>query len=225
MRLMGIYSFFFAVFFAFNVCAQIAVNKNMESYVNRISVQDEKNLNRLTKYLIKPYGSDYEKAMSIAYYLSSRIAFDDYLYKNTHSVKAKIKHRKLKTILKSRSAIGSDFSALFVAMCQKAGIKAYEQRGYILPQNERLSSRNKADKIHVWNYFFYQGKKVYVDCALMSGGRTSFPMFIRGIDTDQGSKENNEIFARNIYSINAFYFDFDYREEEKLYGVRHVEQN
>ena len=225
MRLRGIYSFFFALLFAFNVCAQVAVNKNMESYINRISVQDEKNLNRLTKYLIKPYGSDYEKAMAIAYYLSSRIAYDDFLYKNTHSIKAKTKPRKPKSILKNRAAIGSDFSALFIAMCHKAGIKAYEQRGFVLPSHERLAPHAKVDRFHVWNYFFSKGKKVYVDCALMSGGRTSFPTFIKGAQSDQNHRQNNKFFAQKVYPINAFYFDFDYEQEQKTYGIRRVEKN
>ncbi len=225
MRLMNIYSFFFALFLAGNVFAQASVNKNMESYVNRVSVQDEKNLNRLTKYLIKPYGSDYEKAMAIAYYLSSRIAYDDFLYKNMHSIKAKTKPRKLNSVLKDRAAIGSDFSALFIAMCRKAGIKAYEQRGFLLPSNERLVPHTKADRFHVWNYFFSEGKKVYVDCALMSGGRTSFPTFIKGTQSDESHRQNNKFFAQKVYPINAFYFDFDYEQEQKTYGIRRGEKN
>ncbi len=225
MRFLRLCFFLLALLTAGSATALPILNNNMVAYINRISPKDEKNLNKLTRYLVKPYGSDYEKAMSIAYYLASRVAYDDYLYQTNHSLSLKTRPKKAKAILKNKAGIGVDFASLFVLMCQKAGLKAYMQYGFVLPAEERLQPHNKREKKHVWSYFFHEGRKVYVDCAFMSGGRTSFPTFIKEQGQKQTRSNTDKMFANKIYPINSFYFDFDYASEKQLYHLQRIEQN
>ena len=225
MRFLRFFVFLLTFLQACYAFALPSLNNNMVAYINRISSKDEKNLSKITRYLVKPYGSDYEKAMAIAYYLASRIAYDDYLYQTNHSLSLKTRSKNAKAILKSKAGLGADFTSLFVSMCQKAGVKAYVQYGFVLPEGERLQPHNRREKKHVWSYFFYEGRKVYVDSAFMSGGRTSFPTFMKEEEKNRSRSKTDKMFAKKIYPINGFYFDFDYASEKQLYHLQRIEQN
>ncbi len=219
------------IFFATFSLEAEAINyssSRIERYVNKIPRKYENNLSTLVNILIKPLDDDYDKAKAIAFWIASRINYDEYLYNNGSATKLIVKYKgqKPRELLKSRVGICGDFAELFEEMCKKAGIRVYSVSGYTYPSNVRLSSKVKRNSGHVWNYFIYKGKKVYVDTTFMSKGTTGFrgraSDFNRNRALKQIKRENKR--KSEINKFDEFYFDFDYKDEEKKRKYKRVEK-
>ena len=55
----------------------------IKSYVDNTPRNVENNIAPLVRYLTKPFNDDYDKAKAIAYWIASRIYYDDFLYSGT----------------------------------------------------------------------------------------------------------------------------------------------
>ena len=55
-------------------------SKRIERYVNKTPRKYENNLSSLVSFLVKPLDDDYDKAKAIAFWIASRINYDEYLY-------------------------------------------------------------------------------------------------------------------------------------------------
>lgn len=122
-------------------------------------------------------------------------------------------------LLKSRVGICGDFSELFVEMCKKAGIRAYEVHGYAYPGRKPLT-HNKLRKLnagHVWNYFVYNNKKIYIDTTFMAKGTTGVSGLGGNFAHRKALKEikQDNRYKSQVNEFDDYYFDFDYEDEAK----------
>lgn len=194
-------------------------SNQIKTYVNRTPRKVENYLPSLANYLSEPFDNDYDKAKAIAFWIASRINYDEYLYSNgkTSRLINSYRGQKPSELLKSRVGICGDFADLFVALCKHAGIRAKEVTGYAYPNNKFISTQQKRNSGHAWNYFMYKGKKIYVDTTFMAKGSTG----VRGVQNNQNRRRAlNKVKRDNkrkskINNFDEFYFDFNYKDEEK----------
>jgi len=216
----------YAITFIFT--AEARINGKIRSYVNNTPRQYEDSLDTLVPYLVKPYTSDYDKAASIATWIASRIAYDEFMYNNgkaTKMFKDRIKNSMegeeavddKEDILISRVGTCNDYANLFMQMCQAAGIQAGIVKGYILKNKKRPEESMNLNKSHAWNYFIYNGEKIYVDTTFMAGGKlrntTRLSEERRKKQMDKLEKINKK--RSKIYPIRDYYFDFEYDKERR----------
>ena len=114
----------FVFFCVFPVYAENQLNQNTVNHVTNIPVRYQKNLSELTRYIIKPYRNDYDKARAIAYYIASHMVYDEYQYNEKGRTKVKYRRQTPQEFLKTRVGICADFADLFTAMCKLSGISA-----------------------------------------------------------------------------------------------------
>ena len=140
--LFAIFFLIFSVFYTTPVWATHYTSRSLKRYAASVPRTEENNLSTLVIYLTKRLDDDYDKAKVIAFWIAEHINYDEYLYhdgKTTKLIK-NYQRQEPRELLKSRVGICGDFSSLFVAMCQKAGIRAYEVHGYAYPGRRLLSA-------------------------------------------------------------------------------------
>ncbi len=220
----------FLLFVSFSIDAN-AFNyssERIERYVNKTPRKYENNISSLVSFLVKPLDDDYDKAKAIAFWIASRINYDEYLYNNggVTKLRNKYKGQSPRELIKSRVGICGDFAELFKEMCRKAGIKAHYVTGYTYPEGVRLTSKVKANSAHAWNYFVYKGKKIYVDTTFMAKGRTGVKGRANNLNRNRALKQIKRENKRKseINEFDEFYFDFNYKDETKIRNYKRVEK-
>ena len=215
---------FLFIFLPLGVTTVYATNypsARIKRYATNTPRQVENNVATLTRHLIRPLDDDYDKAKMIAFWIASHINYDEYLYSNGKTSKLIKGYRgqSPQQLLNSRVGICGDFAELFNEMCQKAGIRSQKVHGYVYPRKAHLTNRQKrANYSHAWNYFYYKGKKIYVDTTFMAGGTTG----TRGGSHDfahnstlRKIKSDNRHRSR-VNDFDDKYFDFTYKDEERM---------
>ena len=202
----------------------------IKSYVDNTPRNVENNIAPLVRYLTKPFNDDYDKAKAIAYWIASRIYYDDFLYsgtdnKDTYLRKGYQKQTPAK-LLRSRSGICIDYANLFTAMCRKAGITARLIYGYAYPAQTAFSPAVRKNNAHAWNYFYYKGSKIYVDPTFMAGGTLGADAYPNSAKRNRAlrqlRKDNKTQSMKS--SVNDYYFDFSYQDEKRTHGQVHRER-
>jgi transglutaminase-like putative cysteine protease len=200
----------------------------IKNHVERTPRKVENYLPSLADYLSEPFDNDYDKAMAIAFWIASRINYDEYLYSDgkTSRLRGNYRGQNPNQLIQSRVGICGDFADLFVALCRKAGIQAREVVGYAYPSGKFVSSAQKKNSGHAWNYFMYKGKKVYVDTTFMAKGTTG----VKGVQNHQNRRRAlNKIKRKNkrksnINEFDDYYFNFNYKDEIKDRKYIHEER-
>lgn len=226
--------FLMALFFIFNCFyADYATATNYpSSRIKRFATHTprkvEDNISTLVAHLVKPLDDDYDKAKMIAYWIASHINYDEYLYNNGGTTKLikRYKGQSARELLKSRVGICGDFAELFVEMCRKAGIKAYEVQGYAYPAGHSLTLSQKKSSGHAWNYFKYKNRKILVDTTFMAHGRTGVKGGARNLAHKRALKEikYDNKYKSQTNDFDEFYFDFDYKKEARQRKYKHEEK-
>lgn len=212
-----------ALFYAFIVILPVHAEKeiNRETLDYVLQTPNYTNLSQITRYLIKPYRTDYDKARAIAYYIASHIAYDEYLYNNNKKTSLRSKRNNAQDVLQSRVGVCTDFALLFKTMCQMAGIRAYTVHGYLfdVDNNMRVNKMHRDTHAHAWNYFDYQRRKILVDVTGMAQGRTGYEEYVTNAKRQRAV---NELKKQNkTYGVTPFYFDFNEKEEKELHHKTH----
>lgn len=131
------------------------------------------------------YDSDEEKVRAIFVWITDNIeySYDVYLAqkddKSERRIKAKTdeeyaellleqREEDLKTCLKKRGGVESDFSFLFMQMCKAVNIEAGEIEGYLRKSERRIGTMPRRPD-HVWNWAIIDGEKQLFDVFLASG--------------------------------------------------------
>lgn len=209
--------------------ARVFRSEQIKNYVDNTPRKVENYLPSLTAYLVKPFDNDYDKAKAIAFWIASRISYDEYLYSSgkTSRLINSYNGQSPSKIIKSRVGICGDFARLFDDMCKKAGIKSRIVHGYVYPKSKYTPTRKiLINSGHAWNYFVYKGNKVYVDTTWMSKGSTG----VKGIQNEQNRRRALNQIARNnklrskSHRVDDYYFDFSYKDEIKKRGYVHKER-
>ena len=229
-KLFILFCFIFAFFYTNDSFATRYTSRSLKRYAASVPRKDENNLSTLVNYLTKRLDDDYDKAKVIAFWIAEHINYDEYLYNNGQTTKL-IKNyhgQEPRELLKSRVGICGDFSALFVAMCQKAGIRAYEVHGYAYPGRRTLSASKikRLEAGHAWNYFSYKEKKIYVDTTFMARGSTGVKRRVSDWSHNRVLKEikKDNRYKSQINDFDDYYFDFDYKEETRDRNYVHQEK-
>lgn len=219
---------FFCGFYAFHAEAKQYSSAQIQNYVNKVPRDTEKKLSSLAQYLGKPFDNDYDKAKAVAFWIASRMNYDEYLYSNG-KVSRLIKTYNGQTpqeLITSRVGICSDFANLFKELCRRLKIRVYIVHGYAYPAGKSLTTALKRSSGHAWNYFIYDKKKIYVDTTFMANGTTG----LKGSQSSTNRKRAlNAIRLENKYQseINDFdeyYFDFSYKDEKTKRRYIHLEK-
>ena len=214
-----------SIFITFS--SEAKISGKIRSYVNSTPRDYEDSLDTLVPYLIKPYDNDYDKAASIATWIASRIVYDQFMYNRGKPTKMFTKRINMsdeereaadsaqKDILESRVGTCGDYAKLFAKMCQAAGIEVGIVEGYIVRNKKKPEASMTVNNAHAWNYFMYNDRKVYVDTTWMAGGKLPFSTRVseerRQKQLDKLEKINRK--RSKTYSVNDYYFDFDYDKE------------
>ena len=200
----------------------------IQHYVTTVPRENENRLNTLAAYLIKPFDNDYDKAKAIAFWIASRINYDEYLYTNGKASRL-IKNydgQTPKDLLKSRVGICADFSNLFNALCKHARIRSATVHGYAYPVGRSLTTTQRKNSAHAWNYFIYQNNKIYVDTTFMAKGRTGIKGSQNSLNRERAIKniqrENQK--KSQVNEFDEYYFDFEYKDEKKQRHYIHKEK-
>ena len=96
-------------------------------------------------------------------------------------------------------------------MCKRACIGTGHLSGYVYPMHRKRKSTP-----HIWNYFVYNNKRIYVDTTFMAKGRTRNTTSTRELDHKRALKD---IARKNkkksvVNDFDDFYFDFSYKKEQ-----------
>jgi len=227
---LAIFSLFLALFWQTDAYATRYTARSIKRYVEKTPRQDENSISSLVQYLVRPLDEDYDKARAIAFWIASRINYDEYLYNNGETTKLirGYKGQEPRELLKSRVGICGDFAALFEEMCKKAGIRVHQVHGYAYPGSRTKSTYKlkQGSYGHAWNYFLYKGRKVYVDTTFMAkgtagvSGRISNRMHNRAL---KDIKQDNK-YKSQINRFDDYYFDFDYDDERHERHYIHQEK-
>ncbi|MBR5154524.1 MAG: hypothetical protein IKW58_02240 [Alphaproteobacteria bacterium] len=223
-----IYCSLFCMFFSYDTHARTYTSNQIERFVNKTPRKMENNISSLVNYLTKPFDNDYDKAKAISFWIASRISYDEYLYNNGGATRLRNTYfgQRPAELLQSRVGICGDFANLFKEMCSRAGIRANNVIGYTFPANQRLNTKVKSNSGHVWNYFIFNNKKIYVDTTFMADGRT-------GVSGSGGRMNRNRTLRKikndNKYKsqtndFDEFYFDFSYDKEKSMRYYKRVEK-
>ena len=89
-----------------------------------------------------------------------------------------------------------------------------------------MRKKEKKNFAHAWNYFLYQGKKIYVDTTFMAKGRSSPEHRVTNLSHRralQNVKRDNRRKSQ-VNDFDKFYFDFNYKEEVKKMYYNHEER-
>ncbi len=213
--------FLFGFFLFCSPCyAQQYSSEQIAAYVSKTPRKVENNIATLVRYLTQPFTDDYDKAKAIAFWIASRISYDEYLYDSNGGGSTYLfnsyKPQSTSDLLHSRAGICMDFASLFQAMCRKAGITTRVVHGYVYPAEKAFSESIRKNYGHAWNYFYYKGKKIYVDTTFMAGGRLTADKYPNSSKRRHAlynlKKENKE--QSKTSNVYAYYFDFTYKDEE-----------
>lgn len=225
--------FLMILFFVFNICyvdnvyATNYPNSRIKRFATNTPRRVENNISTLVNHLVKPLDDDYDKAKMIAFWIASHINYDEYLYNSGGTTKL-IKGYRGQTpqdLLESRVGICGDFAELFVEMCKKAGVRAYEVHGYAYPAGHSLTLAQKKSTGHAWNYFKYKNRKVYVDTTFMAKGSTGTSGGARNLAHKRALRniqKDNKVKSKTN-DFDEYYFDFDYKKEGGQRRYKHEE--
>lgn len=223
-----ILSLCFSLVWQDNAYATRYTGRSIKKYVEKTPRENENSISSLVNYLVDPLDDDYDKARAIAFWIASRISYDEFFYikgKTTKLIKS-YQGQTPQELLKSRAGICGDFARLFQEMCERAGIRAYIIHGYAYPSSSTYSRKHNSNTGHAWNYFKYHGKKIYVDTTFMAKGSISSPNRVGNLAHKRALRElkQNNKYKSQIHDFDDYYFNFIYKNEIRDKGYTHQEQ-
>lgn len=120
-------------------------------------------LKPLAHYLTKPTSNDLEKVRAIYFWVSNNIAYDVRLHINHGD-----KRLSASGILRRGKANSQGYSDLFIALCNEAGIKAFEVKGYAREIDHRENDKLYFDE-QLWNAVKVDNEFYLIDITQSSG--------------------------------------------------------
>lgn len=155
---------FSLILFSFLSHSQISLNSELYNHANSCSGHYEKNMEKLTDYLISEAENDKEKVEVIAYWITQNI---DYKYVN-RSFKFDEEDKYAYETLKTKKAVCHGYASLFKMMCEKAGIEAYMINGYSkgLAYKKGMKFKNSD---HTWNAVYIDSEFYLFDVTWATG--------------------------------------------------------
>lgn len=131
------------------------------------------------------YDSDEEKVRAIYVWIAENIeySYDTYLDQRENRSERRIRTKDkdeyeelltelkdddLAKCLKNRGGVETDFSYMFMKMCDAIGVEAGELKGYLRRSERRIGLAPRRPD-HIWNWAIVDGKKAFFDTYLAAG--------------------------------------------------------
>ena len=154
--------------FLLAVCSRVAVSqtlpfKKIDRKSKNIFLFLSPDAEKLTKKLTAGYTTDEEKVRAIYVWITSNISYDVSRFK-----RGVTSHNAIETTLRKRKALCAEYSELFVAMCNYAGVEATPIIGYAKGlgtyENQKYYAPN-----HQWCMVKLNGEWKLIDPVYASG--------------------------------------------------------
>jgi hypothetical protein len=146
----------------------LAADRNPYAAIDRHALrapkEDEKSVESLARYLIKPAKTDAQKARAIYRWVADRIAY------NVEGLRSgKLGDNSTAGVLKNRRAVCDGFANLFLDLCKEAGVEAAKVGGLAKGIDFQEGKPPKSGN-HAWNAVKVAGKWALVDATWGAGG-------------------------------------------------------
>ncbi|MEN6355530.1 MAG: transglutaminase domain-containing protein [Armatimonadota bacterium] len=145
----------------------------IDEYVARTPASAKKSINSLADYLIKPAGSDVEKARAIFSWITHNINFDMDAYDS-----GIYGDQSPATVLKTRTAVCDGYSNLFNALAKRAGVESVTIDGCSRGRDYQVGSTFTRND-HSWNAVKIDGSWRLLDCIWGAGYIDGDRKFVR----------------------------------------------
>ncbi len=145
---------------------------SMSGYVkNAPEIQQHSELSKVVQYLIKPYHSDQEKALSILTWIVYNIDYDDYVYrqkdKNNKSRRDLSKNIPIQgDIIQTRLGVCIDIANIYTEMLKLADIEARTITGCNAGMGDQQGCQENP---HAWNAVWIEDQWELVDPTFAMG--------------------------------------------------------
>lgn len=118
---------------------------DIDTYAKKTPKQYEKDIPMLAEYLIKPAGSDIEKARALYTWVATHIMYDDAAYNSGN-----YPDYSAENVLRRKKAVCEGYANLLQALCEAAGLEADKitgySKGYGYKAGKTFTTTN-----HAWN--------------------------------------------------------------------------
>lgn len=136
---------------------------SLDEYARKTPKQNEKDLQTLADYLIKPASTDLEKVRVIFTWVATHIAYDDDAFNSGN-----FPDYSAENVLANKKAVCDGYSNLFKAICEAAGFEAEKiigyAKGYGYSIGDKITETN-----HAWNAVKIDNKWRLFDATWGSG--------------------------------------------------------
>jgi hypothetical protein len=151
-----------------------------------------KNVKDITRYLTKNLNSPSDRVRAIYYWMAHAIRYD--VAKINTNATYTDPQQLVDDVLRTRKGVCANYSALFHACCQSAGIQSYIIEGYTRQYNKVMMMA------HAWNAVNINGRFYNVDVTWAAG-------FIRGNTYTQQFRDNFFMITPNEFIKTHIPFD------------------
>ncbi|MDH5716282.1 MAG: hypothetical protein OEZ22_01440 [Spirochaetia bacterium] len=134
----------------------------------------EKDIKKLTQYLIKTSKSDLEKIRAIYKWITNNIAYDVGSF-----LTGKIENQSAKSVLVSKKAVCEGYAALFNKMAEATSIKSEVIHGYSKGYGYTVGSDIFKQPNHAWNAVEIDNKWYLLDATWGAGYLNERQKFVR----------------------------------------------
>lgn len=170
------------------------------------------------------YDSEEEKIRTIFVWIADNIeySYDTYLDQKENRSERRIKSKDpeeraeliveqkeddLSRALKKRGGVETDFTFMFIKMCEAVGVEAGEVRGYLRRSERRIGQMPRRPD-HLWTWAMVDGRKQFFDVYLGAG------------TFDKKTKEFTKDFDGNYFMIKPEVLILShYPEDSTLQGI------
>ncbi len=143
--------------------AKDSINHRLYNHVSLIPAKFEKSKKRFIKYLRLEAKDDTEMVESIYYWMTANIAYDVGIYDKTQVL------YRLTDSFFSRKGICSEYSRLFVELCELAGVEVEFLAGYA--RTSTFTGALDSSARHSWNRVKLNGEWKLIDATWGSRSR------------------------------------------------------
>jgi len=127
----------------------------------------ESSVETLAAYLTKPAKSDEEKARAIYRWIAENVDYDVGIYSRSVTISGALR-KSPEDVLQERVGVCSDYSSLFWALCEAAGLECVVISGYGKGYSYEVGAPI-LDQNHAWNAVKIDGKWRLVDTTWGAG--------------------------------------------------------
>lgn len=139
----------------------------LDEYAKKCPQKYEKDIPTLVKYLIKPAGTELEKARVLFTWVATHVKYDDKAF-NTEVYP----DYTPEFVLSGKKAVCEGYSNLFKALCNEAGLEAEKLIGYAKGYGYKIGDKfEKTD--HAWNAIKIDNQWRLFDLTWASGSGTN----------------------------------------------------